>query len=222
MVTFQQLGILANKILLQEINSNFNKNILNDHIFYVVRSLNNVWWTVARQASCPSLSLGVCSDSHLLNWWCHPAISFSLTPFFCPQSFPASGSFPMSQLFTSGCQSIGASASVLPMNIQGWFPLEWASSISLLSKTLKSLLQNYNSKASILQHSAFFMVQLWHPDMTIGKTIPLTIWTFVGKVSSLLFNMVSRFVIAFLPRNEHHGLLHSCSHCLQWFWSSRK
>ena len=68
--------------------------------------------------------------------------------------------------------------------------------------TLKSLLQHPNSKALILQHSAFFMVQLSHPHLTTGKTIALTRQTFVGKVMSLLFNMLSRFVIAFLPRNK--------------------
>ena len=68
--------------------------------------------------------------------------------------------------------------------------------------TLKSLLQHHSSTASILQHSAFFMVQLLHPYMTTGKTIALTRWTFVGKVMSLLFNMLSRLVIAFLPRSE--------------------
>ena len=69
--------------------------------------------------------------------------------------------------------------------------------------TLKSLLQHHSSKASILQHSAFFTVQLSHPYMTTGKTIALTRWTFVGKVMSLLFNMLSRLVIAFLPRSKH-------------------
>ena len=69
--------------------------------------------------------------------------------------------------------------------------------------TLKSLLQHYNSKASILRHSAFFIVQLSHPHMTTGKTIALTRYTFAGKVMSLLFNMLSRFVIAFLPRSKH-------------------
>ena len=69
--------------------------------------------------------------------------------------------------------------------------------------TLKNLLQHHNSKASILQHSAFFIVQLSHPHMTKGKTIALTRWTFVSKVISLLFNMLSRLVIAFLPRNKH-------------------
>ena len=69
--------------------------------------------------------------------------------------------------------------------------------------TLKSLLQHHSSKASILQHSAFFIVQLSHPYMTTGKTIALTRWTFVGKVMSLLFNMLSRLVITFLPRSKH-------------------
>ena len=69
--------------------------------------------------------------------------------------------------------------------------------------TLKSLLQHHSSKASILQHSAFFMVQLSHPYMTAGKTIALNIWTFVSKVMSQLFNMLSRFVIAFLPKSKH-------------------
>ena len=86
------------------------------------------------------------------------------------------GFFPVSQLFSSGGQSIGvsASASVLPMNIQDWFPLGWTGWISLLSKGLSSLLQFHISKASILWHSAFFMVQLSHPYMTTGKTIALT------------------------------------------------
>ena len=68
---------------------------------------------------------------------------------------------------------------------------------------LKSLLQHHSSKASVFRHSAFFIVQLSHPYMTIGKTIALTMWTFVGKVKSLLFNMLSRLVIAFLPRSKH-------------------
>ena len=129
-------------------------------------------------------------------------ISSSAIPFsFCLQSFPPSGSFPMSWLFTVGGQSIGASASasVLPVNIQGWFPLGLIGLI-LWSKGLKSLLQHHSSKASILQHSAFFMAQISHPYMTTGKTIALTIQTFVSKVISLLFNMFSSFVIAFLPR----------------------
>ena len=123
----------------------------------------------------------------------------------CPQSFPASGSFPMSQLFAWGGQSIGvsASASVLPMNTQDWSPLGWTGWLSLQSKGLSSFLQQCSSKASILQHSAFFIIQLSHPYITPGKTIALTRWTFVGKVMSLLFNMLSRLVIIFLPRSKH-------------------
>ena len=86
---------------------------------------------------------------------------------------------------------------------------------------LKSLLQHHSSKASILWCSAFFMVQLSLSNMTTGKTIALTIWTFVGKVMSLLFSMLSRFVIAFLPRSKHL-LIYGCSYHLQWFWSLRR
>ena len=95
----------------------------------------------------------------------------------------------MSQFLASGGQSIGVSAlaSVLPMNIQGLFPLEWTGGISLLSKGLSRVLQHHSSKASILQHSAFFIVQLLHPYMTTGKAIALTRQTFVGKVMSLAF-----------------------------------
>ena len=126
-----------------------------------------------------------------------------LSPFpSCPQSFPASGSFPMSQLFTSGGQSLGtsASASVLPMHIQVWFPLGVTGLISLPSK---SLLLHHSSIASMLQCSAFLMVQPLYPHVTTGKTTALTIWTFVGKVMSLLLNMMSRLVKAFLPRRKY-------------------
>ena len=86
---------------------------------------------------CPSLSLGVCLNSCPLSQWCHPHISFSVALFSsCPQSFPAWGSFPMNRLFESGGQSIGASASVLPMNIQGWFPFRLTGLISLVFKGL--------------------------------------------------------------------------------------
>ena len=104
----------------------------------------------------------------------------------------------MSQFFTPG-QSIGVSAStsVFLMNIQDWFRLGWTGWISLKSKGLPS------SKSSILQFSAFFIVQLSHPYMTTGKTIALTRRTFVGKVMSLLFNMLSRLVITFIPRSKH-------------------
>ena len=155
--------------------------------------------------TCLSPTPGVYSNSCPLRWWCHPTISSSVKPFSsCLQSFPASGSFQMSQFFASGGQSVGvsASASILPMNIQDWFPLGLTGWISLQFKTLKSLLQHHNSKASILQHLSFLIVQLSHPYMTTGKTIALTRWNFVGKVMSLLFNKLSRLVISFLPRGK--------------------
>ena len=107
--------------------------------------------------------------------WCHPTTSSFVVPLSTWfQSCPASGSFPVSQFSALGGQSIGvlASASVLPMNIQDWFPLGLTGWISLQPKGLsKSLLQHHSSKASILWHSAFFIVQLSHPYMTTGKTI---------------------------------------------------
>ena len=154
---------------------------------------------------CPSATPRACSNSCPTSQWSHPTISYSVIPSSsCPQSFPASGSFPVSQLFVSGGQRIGVSAStsVLPMNIQDWFPSGWTGWISLQSKGL-SRVQHHSSKASILWHSAFFTVQLSHPYLTTGKTIALTRWTFVSKAMSLLFNMLSRLVIDFLPRSKH-------------------
>ena len=140
---------------------------------------------------CPSPTPETCSNSCPSSWWCHPTISSSVVPFSsCLQSFPASGSFPRSQFFASGGQSMGVSAStsVLPKNIQDWFPLGLTVLISLQSKWLSRVFsKHHNSKASLLQHSAFFIVQLTHPYIT-GKTINLTRWTFVSKVMSLLFN----------------------------------
>ena len=108
----------------------------------------------------------------------------------------------MSQLFAWGGQSTGVSAlaSFLPKKCQGWSPSEWTGWISLQSKGLSRVFSN--TKVSILQHSAFFIVQLSHPYMTTGKTIALTRWTFVGKVMFLLLNMLSRLVITFLPRSK--------------------
>ena len=129
---------------------------------------------------CPAPSPGVCSNSCPLSWWCYPTISASVTPFSAwPQSFPASGSSPMSRLFTSGGQSIGAlvSASVLPMNIQGWFPLELTGLISLLSKGLSRVF----SSATIWKYQ-FFGAQpsLWSNSCLRGPSLirkGLGIWT---------------------------------------------
>ena len=127
-----------------------------------------------------------------------------LSPLLLLSIFPSIRVFSNESAFPSGGQNTGASASssVLPMNIQGWLPSGLTGLISLLSKGLKSLLQHHSSKASLLQCSTFFRVQLSHLHMTTGKTRALTIWTIVGKVMSLL-NMLSRFVIAFLPRSKH-------------------
>ena len=130
-----------------------------------VQLLSHVWlfvtpWTNAR-LPCPSLSPRICSNSCPLNWWCHPTISSSVIPFSnCLQSFPASGSFPMSQFFASGGQSIGASASAsaLPMNIQGWFPLELTGLISLLPKGISRVF----SSTTVQKHQFFDMQpSLW-------------------------------------------------------------
>ena len=119
----------------------------------------------------------VCSNSCPLSPWYHPTISSSVAPFSsCLWSFPASGSFPMSWLFASSGQSIGASGSVFPMNIQDWFLrglIDWFDLLAV-QRTLKNFLQHHTSKSSIVQSSAFFMVQLSHPYMTTGITIALT------------------------------------------------
>ena len=150
-----------------------------------------------------------CSNSCPLSWWCHPTISSPVILFSCPQSFSVSGSFPMSQLFTSGGQTIGVSASesVLPKSIQGCYLLGLTSLIFLSTRDSQesSSAPYHSSKASILLHSAFFMVQFSYPYMNTRKTIVLAIWTVLSKVMPLLFNTLPRFVKAFLPRSK--GLL---------------
>ena len=156
---------------------------------------------------CPSPAPGAYLNSCPSSQWCHPTVSSSVIPFSSHlQSFPASGSFPMSQFFTSGGQSIGASASasVLPMNIQDWFPLWLTSWISLQSKGLSRIF----STTTVQKHQFFdTQLSLWssshiHTWMTIGKTIALTRRTFVGRAMSLVFNMLSMLVIDFLPRSK--------------------
>ena len=157
---------------------------------------------------CPSPTPRVHSNSHPSSQWCHPAISSFAVPFSsCPQSLPASESFPMSQLFA--CMRWpkywSFSFSIIPSKEHPGlisFRMDWLDLLAVQG-TLKSLLQHHSSKASILWCSAFFTVQLSHTYMTTGKTIALTRWTFVGKVMSLLFNMLSRLVITFLPRSKH-------------------
>ena len=149
-------------------------------------------WTVAYQAPLSTISQSLLTlmsielvmlSSHFI--LCHPLL-------LLPSTFPnIIESFPLSQLFTSGGRNIGASASasVLPVNIQGWIPLGLTGLISLLSKGLSRVFSSTTvQKHQILQHSAFFMVQLSHLYMTTGKTIALTIQTYVSKVVSLLSN----------------------------------
>ena len=171
----------------------------------VVQSSSHVWlfatpWTATRQASpSPTISrslskfmsiASVMPSSHLI-LWC-PLL-------LCPQSFPASGTSPMSQLFQSDDQNTGASApaSVLPTSIQGLFPLKLTGLISLQSKGLSGVFSSTTIKASILWRSTFFMTQLSQSYVTTGNTIALNIWTFVGRVMSLLFNTLFRYVYTF-------------------------
>ena len=157
---------------------------------------------------CPPMASVVRSNSRPLSRWYCQTISSPAAPFFA-FSLSQHRRFPMSLHFASGGWSIGASASasVLPVSIQGWFPLNWFDLLTVQGH-LKSLLQHHNPEASIVWHSAFLMVHLSEPYMTIGKTIALAIQTFVGKLMSLLFNTLSRFVTAFL----------SMSKCLLTLW----
>ena len=163
---------------------------------------------------CPSPIPRVYSNSCSLSQWCHPTISSSVVPLLLPPS-----TFPSIRVFSN--------ESVIPIRKPKYWSFSFNISPSsersgLISFTMdcldllavqgahKSLLQHHSSKASILQHSAFFRVEFSHPYMTTGKTIALTRRTFVDKVMSLLLNMLSRLVITFLPRSK------------QWFWSPRK
>ena len=154
---------------------------------------------------CPSPNPRACSNSCPSSQWCYWTISSSVVSFSCLQSFPASGSFLMSWLFATCGHNIGAlvSVSVLPMNIQDWFPLRLTSLMSLKSKGFWRVFSN----TKVWKHQ-FFSAQpsLWSNSYIntwlLEKTIALTRQTFVGKVLSLLFNMLCRLVIAFLPRSK--------------------
>ena len=154
---------------------------------------------------CPSPSPRVCSNSCSLNWWCHPTILSSSPASPSVLNLPSIRVFSSESALCIGCPKYWTfSFSISPSN-------EYSGLISFridcfnflaVQGTLKSFLQHHSLKASFSQCSAFFMVQLLHPYMTTGKTIVLTIWTFVSKVVSLLFSALSRFVIAFLPRSK--------------------
>ena len=148
-------------------------------IVAVVQPLSSVLLSVTPRTAAHRVPLSsavsqICSNSYALSLWCYLTISSYAIPFFFYlQSFPGSGSFPVSEFFVSGGQSFGASASasILPLNIQNWFPIRLIGLISLLSKTLKSLLQLHSTKVSFLQGSAFFTIQLSHLNRTTGKTV---------------------------------------------------
>ena len=171
----------------------------------VSNSLQSHWLQHTRPP-CPSLTPRVCPSSCSLHWWCCSAISSSDSLFsFCPQYFPASGTFPMNRLFTSDDRNSGASASasVLPVNIQCWSPLRLAGFISLLSKGFQESSPGQQFKG--INSLGFWF--LYSPALTTlhdhWEGHSFDIGTFVSRVMSLLFNTLSRFVIAFLPRSSH-------------------
>ena len=173
---------------------------------------DSLWphWLQHARPPCPSPTPRVYSNSCPLSQWCHPTISSSVVPFTSSlQSFPASGSFQMSQLFASGGQSIGASAlaSILPVNTQDWSPLGWTGWIPLQSKRLSRVFSsttvwNHSLNASVLWRSAFFMVQFSHAYMATGKTIALTTQTLLAKWC-VCFLACCMLVTAFLLRSKH-------------------
>ena len=155
---------------------------------------------------CPSPFPRACSNSCPVSQWCHPTISFSVVPFSsCFPSFPASGFFSNELALRIRWPKYWSfSGSISPSHEYSGlisFRIDWLDLLAIW-ETFKSLLQHHSSKASFLQHSVLFMVQLSYPYMTTAKIIALTIWTFVGKVICLLFNMLSRLVIDFLPRSK--------------------
>ena len=173
-------------------------------VFVVVQSFGHVFtapWTAICKASLFLISQGLLKLIFIESMMPPNHFIFCLPFSSCLQFFPASGSFPISLLFPWG--GIG-SFSISPFDEYSGlisFRMDWFDLLAVQG-TLKSLLQHHCSKASILQCSAFFTAQLSHPYMTTGKTIALTRWTFVGKVMSMLFNMLSRLVITFLPRSK--------------------
>ena len=172
-------------------------------------SVQSLWlfataWTAVCQASLSITNSWSLANSCPLNRWCHPTISSSLVPFSSHlQLFPASGSFQESVLHIRWPKHWSFRCNIRPYNEYSGlisFRLDWLDLLAVQG-TLKSLLQHHSSKATILWHPAFFIVQFSHPYMTTGKTEYLTRRTFVGKAMSLLFNMLSRLVITFLPRS---------------------
>ena len=204
----------------------FFKSMTNSEIdlcqFSSVQSLSHVPlfvtpWTAAHQAS-----LSVTNSQSLLKLMSISLVMSSNHLILCRPLLLPPSIYPSIRVFSNELvlrirwpKYLRFSFSISPSSdIQDWSPLGWTGWIFLQSKGLSRVFSN----TTILWCSAFFIVQLSHPYMTTGKTITLTRWTFVGKVMSLLFNMLSRLVVAFLPRNSAFWF-HGCSHHLQWFWS---
>ena len=153
---------------------------------------------------CPSPTPGACSGSCPLNQWCHPIISFSVILLLLPSIFPSIRVSSIELALRIRWPKY-SNFSISPSKEYSgliFFRIAWFDLLAVQG-TLKSLLQHHSSEVSILWHSLFFMVQLSHPYITAGKTIPLIVWIFVGKVMFLLFNTLFRLVIGFLPRSKH-------------------
>ena len=155
---------------------------------------------------CPSPTPGVYRNSCLLSQWCPPTISSSVIRFSsCLQSSQHQNLFKWVSISYQMAKGLEFQLQISPSNEHAGlisFRMDWLDLLAVQG-TLKSLLQHHSSKASVFWCSAFFIVQLSNPYMTTGKTIALSRPTFVGKVMSLLFNMLSRLVITFLPRSKH-------------------
>ena len=163
--------------------------------------------------SLPSPSTGACSNSCPLSQWCQASISSSVTPFSCPQSFPASGSFSMN-CFLHGRWPNNENFSTSPSNEYSGlisFRIDWINLLAV-QETIKSVLQHHSSKAPILQRSTLFMVQLSHP-YNYWKNHSFDYMDLYGDVMFLLFNTLLRLIIAFLPQSKHL-LICGCSHRL--------
>ena len=190
--------------------------------FSSVQSLSCVWLFAAPWPAAHQASLSITNSWALLKLMSNELVMPSNHLILCHSLLPSSV-FPSIRVFSNESalrirwpKYCCFSFSISPSNEYSGlisFKMDWLDPLAVHG-TLTSLLQHH-------QCSAFFIVQLSHPYMTTGKTIALTRWTFVGKVTSLLFNMLSKLVITFLPRNKHLWI-HGCSHHLQWFWSPQK
>ena len=204
-VTFKKLEVIKNKF-------HFLIWIPHKHWFSLAAQLCLTHWPHGLQQSrlpCPSSTPGACSNSCPSSQWCHPTI-LSSHPLLLPSIFPSIRVFSNESVLRIRWPKYGSfSFSISPSNEYSGlisFRIDWFNLLAVQG-AFKSLLQHHSSKASILWRLAFFLVQLSHPYMTTGKTVALTRWTFVGQVMSLLFNMLSRLVLAFLPKSKNFFFL---------------